>query len=269
HYLDPLPPVEAAAGTAHFTREEFTADFTAGHIQGVQIDGGTLRISGMHDPDQIIDIDGKLHGPLSEAVALLNNPRLGYVKKLGIEPEGVGGTVAATLTFNLPAKKGLTFDQVKIGVDADIADAAVKNVMLGQDLSDGDAKLKLDHDGMTMAGKGKLGGAPLDFKWEENFGGGDFTRRITASGPIDAAQRAALGYDWRPYVDGPIDTAVVFTRLPKKRATVDLKLGLAAATLKLPPVKWTKPAGTAGDAHILLDLAGERVRAVTDFSIAS
>jgi hypothetical protein len=269
HYLDPLPPVEAAAGTAHFTREEFAADFTAGHIQGLQIDGGTLRISGMHAPDQIIDIDGKLHGPLSEAVALLNNPRLGYVKKLGIEPEGVGGTVAGTLTFNLPAKKGLTFDQVKIGVDADIADAAVKNVMLGQDLSDGDAKLKLDHDGMTMAGKGKLSGAPLDFKWEENFGGGDFTRRITASGPIDAAQRTALGYDLRPYVDGPIDTAVVFTRLPKKRATVDLKLGLAAATLKLPPVKWTKPAGTAGDAHILLDLAGERVRAVTDFSLAS
>ena len=41
HYLDPLPPVEAAAGTAHFTREEFTADFTGGHIQGVQIDGGS------------------------------------------------------------------------------------------------------------------------------------------------------------------------------------------------------------------------------------
>lgn len=269
HYLDPLPPVEAAAGTAHFTSEEFTADFTAGHIQGLQIDGGTLRISGMHDPEQIIDIDGKMHGPLSEALTLLDNPRLGYLKKLGIQPDGVGGTVAANLTFSLPATKGLTFDQVQIGVAADIADAAVKNAMLGQDLNDGDAKLTLDHDGMTMAGKGKLGGAPLDFKWEENFGGGDFTRRLAASGPIDAAQIAALGYDLRPYVDGPIDTAVVFTRLPKKRGTVDLKLGLAAATLKLPLVKWTKPPGGAGDAHILVDLVGDRVRAVTDFSIAS
>ena len=158
HYLDPLPPVEAAAGTAHFTSEEFTADFTAGHIQGLQIDGGTLRISGMHDPEQIIDIDGKMHGPLSEALTLLDNPRLGYLKKLGIQPDGVGGTVAANLTFSLPAKKGLTFDQVQIGVAADIADAAVKNAMLGQDLNDGDAKLTLDHDGMTMAGKANWAG---------------------------------------------------------------------------------------------------------------
>jgi hypothetical protein len=269
HYLDPLPPVEGAEGTAHFTREEFIAEFTRGHVQGVQIDGGTLRISGMREPDQIIDIEGKLHGPLSEALTILDNPRLGYAKKLGIEPEGVGGTVVATLTFNLPAKKGLTFDQVKIGATADIADAAVKNAMLGQDLSDGDAKLQLDRDGMTMAGTGKFGGAPLEFKWEENFSGGDFTRRIAASGPFDAAQRAALGYDLRPYVDGPVDTAVVFTRLPKKRATVDLKLGLAAATLKLPPVKWTKPPGAPGEAHVALDLAGERVRAITDFSIAA
>ena len=269
HYLDPLPPVEGAAGTAHFTSEAFAAEFTRGHVQGVQIDGGTLRISGMREPDQIIDIEGKLHGALSEALGILDNPRLGYAKKLGIEPEGVGGTVAATLAFNLPAKKGLTFDQVKIGATADIADAAVKNAMLGQDLSDGDAKLNLDRDGMTMAGTGKFGGAPLEYKWEENFGGGDFTRRITASGPFDADQRTALGYDLRPYVDGPVDTAVVFTRLPKKRATVDIKLGLAAATLKLPPVKWTKAPGAPGDAHILLDLAGERVRTIPDFSIAA
>jgi hypothetical protein len=269
HYLDPLPPVEGAEGTAHFTREKFTADFTRGHVRGIQIDGGTLRISGMQEPDQIIDIEGKMRGPLSEALAILDNPRLGYAKKLGIEPEGVRGTVAATLTFNLPAQKGLTFDQVKIGATADITDAAVKNAMLGQDLSDGNAELQLDRDGMTMAGTGQLGGAPLEFKWEENFGGGDFTRRIAASGPFDAAQRASLGYDLRPYVDGPVDTAVVFTRLPKKRATVDIKLGLAAATLKLPPVKWTKAPGAPGEAHILLDLAGERVRAITNFSIAA
>src|SRR5262249_48731433 len=161
-------------------------------------------------PDQIIDTEGKVHGQLSEALATLDNPRLGYAKKLGLDADGVSGTVAATLSFNLPAKKGLTFDQVKLAVTADIADAAVKNAMLGQDLSDGDVKLKLERAGMTMAGAAKFGGAPLQFQWDENFGGGDFTRRITASGPFDAAQRAALGYDLRPYVDGPVDANIVF-----------------------------------------------------------
>src|SRR5262249_2238798 len=205
-------------GTAHFTHQEFDADITTGHIQGLQIDGGTLRISGLQEPDQIIDIEGKMHGQLSEALAILDNPRLGYAKKLGLDPEGVGGTVAATLSFSLPAKKALTFDQMKIAATADIADAAIKNAMLGQDLSDGVATLKLDRGGMTMAGTGKFGGAPLEFKWEENFGGGDFTRRISASGPFDAAQRAALGYDLRPYIDGPIDTAGLVPPSPEEQA---------------------------------------------------
>src|SRR5262249_13385953 len=143
------------------------------------------------------------------------------------------------------------------------------NAMLGQDLSDGDAKLKLDHDGMTLAGTAKFGGAPLQFQWEENFSGGDFTSRITAAGVVDVARGAAIGYDLRPHVNCPGDTKVVFTRLPKKRGTIDATLGLAAATLKIAPVKWTKPPGAPGEAHIVFDLAGDRVRAITAFSIAA
>src|SRR5262249_60430691 len=105
-------------------------------------------------PDQIIDTEGKVHGQLSEALATLDNPRLGYAKKLGIDADGVGGTVAATLSFSLPAKKGLTFDQVKLAVTADIADAAVKNAMLRQGLGAGGVKAEPDPAGKTLAGAG-------------------------------------------------------------------------------------------------------------------
>ncbi len=266
HYLDPLPPVEGAVGMARFTHKDFNVDFTAGHVQGIQIDGGTLRISGLQEPDQIIDIEGKMRGSLTETLTILDNPRLGYAKKLGVAPENVAGAVTATLSFNFPAIKGLTFDQVKVGAKADISDAFVKQAMLGQDLSEGNIELDLDRAGMTMAGAAKFGGAPIEFQWQENFGTADFTRRIIASGMFNEAQRAALGYDYRPYVDGPIDTAVTFTRLPKKRGTIELKLKLAAATLKIPPLSWEKPAGTPADAYVALDLAEERVQAITDFS---
>src|SRR5262249_46326584 len=169
-------------------------------------------------------------GRRGEGGGCLGPPPLGYIKKLGLDPAGVAGTVAASVSFNLPAKKDLKVEQVKIAASADIADAAIKGAVLGQDLTNGDANLKLDRSGMTMTGSGKFAGAPLGFTWEENFGKGDFARRISASGPIDSAQRAALGHDLSTYVDGPIDTAVVFTQLANKRATVDLKLGLAPAT---------------------------------------
>ncbi|MGH6929901.1 MAG: DUF3971 domain-containing protein, partial [Dongiaceae bacterium] len=269
HYLDPLPPVEGAVGTAHFTHKDFNVDFTAGHVQGIQIDGGTLRISGLQEPDQMIDVEGKMRGSLAETLTILDNPRLGYAKKLGIAPENTAGSVAATLAFNFPAVKGLTFDQVKISADAEIGEAYVKQAMLGQDLSDGSIQLQIDRAGMTMAGTATFGRAPLEFQWQENFGDGDFVRRIVASGTFDDAQRAAMGYDYRPYVEGPADAAVTFTRLPKERATIELKLKLAGTTLKIPPVKWQKPAGTPADAYIALDMAGERVQAIKDFSVVA
>ena len=269
HYRDPLPPVEGAVGTAHFTHQEFNVDFTAGHVQGIEIDSGTLRISGLQEPDQIIDIEGNLRGDLSETLAILDNPPLGYAKKLGVAPENAAGSVSATLSFRFPAIKDLAFDQVTVNAQAEIADASVEQAMLGQDLSDGSITLDLDRDGMTMAGAAKFAGAPIEFQWEENFAGGDFTRRLVASGVFDDVQRAALGYDYRPYVAGPIDTAVTFTRLPKKRGTVEIKLKLAAASLEIPPANWEKPAGIPGDAYVALDLAGERVQAIRDFSVVA
>jgi uncharacterized protein YhdP len=269
HYLDPLPPVEGADGTAHFTHRTFDIDFTSGHVQGIEIDSGTLRISGLDEPDQIIDIEGHLRGPLAETLRILDHPPLGYAGKLGIAPDNVAGRATATLGFRFPAEKDLAFDQVEVTASAELADATVKQAMLGQDLSDGAAKLELDRAGMTLAGTGKFGAAPIEFRWEENFGAGKFTRRVAASGRFDAAQRAAMGYDYRPYVDGPVDAAVTYTRLPKDRATVELKLKLAEATLEIPTVAWKKPAGTPGDAYVALDLSGERVRAIPDFSVVA
>jgi hypothetical protein len=269
HYLDPLPPVEGAIGTAHFTHRDFNVDFTAGHVQGIEIDSGTLRISGLQEPDQVIDIEGSMRGSLSETLAILDSPPLGYAKKLGVAPENVAGAATATLSFNFPAIKDLMFEQVTVNARAEITDAQVKQAMLGQDLSDGSITLDLDREGMTMAGAAKFAGAPIEFQWEENFGAGAFTRRLAASGVFDDVQRAALGYDYRPYVTGPIDTAVTFTRLPKKRATVELRLKLAAAGLRIPPANWEKSAGIPGDAYVALDLAGDRVQAIRDFSVVA
>ena len=269
HYLDPLPVAEGAAGEAHFTQKTFTVDFTAGHVQDIQIDGGTLQVTGLDQPDQLIDIEGDLHGPLAAAFAVLDNPRLGYITKLGLSPTGVAGTAKAKLTFSFPAIHDLSFEQVKMGAAADIKGAHVAKAMLGQDLDDGDVTLKLDGDGMTMAGAATLGGAPVRFQWEENFGKAAFARRITASARTTADQRAAVGFDYRPTLDGPVDADVVFTQLAKQRSTIDLKLGLADATLQLAPLHWQKAAGTPGTAHAALELSGDHVVAIPDFSITT
>jgi hypothetical protein len=152
---------------------------------------------------------------------------------------------------------------------AEIRDAAIDKAMLGQDLKEGKVELELDRTAMTMSGSGNFGGAPIEFQWEENFGKADFIRKITAHGVLSADQRAAFGHDYRPRVDGPIETTVEYTRLPKKRAQVTAKLNLTTAMLKLADLNWEKKPGVPGEASILLDLVDERIRAIPDFSIVA
>ena len=51
HYLRPMPPIEAASGTATFTHQDFKVDFGGGTLQGLKITGGSLAITGLDQPD--------------------------------------------------------------------------------------------------------------------------------------------------------------------------------------------------------------------------
>jgi hypothetical protein len=269
HYLPPMPPLEGVDGAVHFTHQTFTVDVTAGHVGSIAVDKGQLVISDLDKPDQLIEIEGDLQGPLRSALELLDHPRLGYAKRLGFAPTDMAGDAKATLSFAFPAIRELTFDQVKIKATAELANASVAKVALGQDLTEAALKLDLDEHGMTVTGNGQLAGAPLDLTWEEDFGGGKFIRRIAAAGVLDAAQRTALGFDFLPTIDGPVGTDLVYTLLPKKRATVELKLALADATLDVSSFGWRKEAGVMGAANFRVDLLDDRPLAIPEFNIAA
>jgi hypothetical protein len=269
HYLPPMPPMEGVDGTAHFTHQTFTVDVKAGHVGSIAVDGGQLVISDLDKPDQLIEMEGNLQGPLRSAIELLDHPRLGYAKRLGFAPADMAGDAKATLSFAFPASRDLTFDEVKIKATADLTNTTVAKVALGQDLTEAALKLNLDENGMTVTGGGKLAGAPLDLTWEEDFGSGKFIRRIAATGTLDAAQRAALGFDFLPTIDGPVGTDLVYTLLPKKRATVDLKLALAGATLDVSSFGWRKEAGVMGAASFRVELLDDRPLAIPEFTIAA
>ncbi len=269
HYLAPMPPIEDAAGTAHFTHREFTAEFGGGHLGAISIEGGKLRIGDLDKPDQIVEVGGSTRGPLAEAVALLDHPRLGYASRLGLSPADTAGDFTAQLSFKFPAIRDLTFDKVAIDVAAEISNGQLARLLLDRDLTNANLKLRLDQKAMNVAGTGSFAGIPLDLEWEENFSGGDFIRRISAAGIVSPAQRAELGFDVRPALDGPIGADLVFAQLPKDRAKVAAKFDLLQATLELPFVAWRKNAGVPGAASLTADVVAGRLSAIPEFAVAA
>jgi hypothetical protein len=123
HYLRPMPPITDGTATATFDADSFDANITGGRVGDIRLQQGTLHITGLDVEDQFIKVGGDVAASLADALKLLDHPRLGYAKKLGLKPEESGGEAKASIEFDFPAEKSLTFARVKIAVQAQVPTA--------------------------------------------------------------------------------------------------------------------------------------------------
>ena len=184
---------------------------------------------------------------MQDALKLLDHERLGYTSKLGLTPERSSGDVATHIQFDFPAEKDLTFAEVKIGVTAAMKNVGLQKAMFDQDVTEGNLELVLSQNGMRISGPLKFGGIPLDLQWLENFyDDAPFEQQIRAIGIVNAEQRAAFGYETRPFFDGPAHTDLTYISYPDGRGRIDATFDLTQAVLAFEFAKWSKPAGRAG-----------------------
>ncbi|HVY98983.1 MAG TPA: AsmA-like C-terminal domain-containing protein [Dongiaceae bacterium] len=269
HYLRPMPPITDGTATATFDAKSFNADITGGRVGNIKIKKGYLHITGLDAKDQFIKVGGDVASSLPDALTLLDNPRLGYATKLGLHPGDSGGDAQVSLDFDFPAEKSLTFDRVKIAVSADIQHVAMKKIRFGQDVTDGSLALKLDQNGMRVSGPVVYAGAALDIDWSEVFTDkADVRETFAAKGRTSTGSRALVGYDFRPWVDGPSDVDLKFTRHADGRGLLQASFDLKDAVLAMDFLKWRKEAGVPAKGSLNLRLSGDHPIDITDLAIA-
>jgi len=268
-YLEALPAIRNAAGKATFTKDNFEVEFAGGESEGLAIIGGRLRIAGFKNPDKLFEVEGTIEGSLADTLKYLGHPSLRYASKMGIPVEGVGGRVRTRLKVNFYVYRNLTIGDVNLSAEAEIAEASVRGAVFGRDLSNGRLDLDLDNLGMTISGTASIAGVPARLRWVENFKPAAFQRQITVSGQASTEQRAALGFDFRPYVDGPIASQLTYTQHDARRANLTGTFDLSGAALALPFIEWQKPAGTKGTAQLTLDLQDEKPVALRGLEVSA
>jgi uncharacterized protein YhdP len=269
HYLRPMPPITDGTATATFDAKSFNANITGGHVGNIKLQKGHLHITGLDAKDQFIKVGGDVTSTLPDALKLLDNPRLGYATKLGLKPADSGGDAQVSLDFDFPAEKDLGFDRVKIAVSADIQHVAMKKIRFGQDVTDGNLALKLDQNGMRVTGPVTYAGANLDIDWSEAFADkAEVRETFAAKGRTSTGSRALVGYDFRPWVDGPSDVDLKFTRHADGRGVLVANFDLKDAVLAMDFLKWRKPAGVPAKGALNLRLNGDHPIDITDLAIA-
>jgi hypothetical protein len=268
HHLRPLPPLKAISGSARVTAKEIVIDTKGGTVGGLTLGTGRVRLYGLEKEDEFLALEMVVGGPLKNALAQLDHPRLNLLKGMNISPPLVGGDAAARLVMGFPLIQDLKFADIDINVASNLRGVSLPKVALGADLEGGDMQLQLDKHGMDVTGTATIGGVKTELVWTENFDDKvPYRSRYVVKGMADDAGRRRFGFDFSDYVDGPLGTELIITRFDKKRTGVAVVLDLKPAALKYDDIFWSKPADVPGFARFHISLDGERMNSIEDLFI--
>ena len=262
HYLRPLPPVEKIAGTGEFDLDSLRFSVETGRLEGLALGESKVNITGFQDADskrgiyERLTIDTKAVGPVYDALAILEHERLNLLSKVGLSAAGSGGAVSAQLGFQFPLSKDLSFDDVSLQVEAAVHSGELKNVFLGQDMTEGQLAVTVDQSGMQVSGPLHLGGVPLSASWKESFAETAQVRSVMeAEIPRSSdAERARFGLDIGDAVRGPLAATVSMVSRDNGLSTLQVSADLKEATISLPEIHWQKLPGTEGSLSLTMDL---------------
>ncbi|HMB75530.1 MAG TPA: DUF3971 domain-containing protein, partial [Kiloniellaceae bacterium] len=262
HYFRPMPPARGVAGTASFNRDGFDVAMTAGHVGGVELTKGAVKIRGLQLKEGQIDtfeeiwIDTRSRGPVADILGLLDHEELDLLSHLGISPEGSAGTADTHLAFYFPLKKSLALGDVEVTAQSDVAGLAIRGMAMGQDITDGQAHIEINNAGMRVAGAASVAAVPFEVDWSEAFDDSKDYRthlRAVTTGLGDAGRRA-LGLDFGEVLSGPLGVSLFLTLQEDGVGEAKIAANLQEVAISVPAINWHKAAGVAGEAHLGLKL---------------
>ncbi|MBV8651660.1 MAG: AsmA-like C-terminal domain-containing protein [Alphaproteobacteria bacterium] len=268
-YHNPLPPVRNVDGTATFDHTRMTLLPTSGTLKGERVTGGTIVITDLDVVDQWIDIQLDVTGPIRDALEVIDSKPLEYARQVGLDAARVEGTANAHLSFYFMLDHRTTFDQVKVGVQAQLSDAVMRDVAFGQDLTDAALKLRLDRTSLQVDGTGKLAGAPSTIGWLQYFKPRDGLRsQYTVRIRLDDAARRAIGfYPQGDAITGPVDVNATLKSYADNHADASVALDLQGAAISVADLNWAKSAGVPASAKVDLDLVNQHLIAIREATI--
>ncbi len=272
HFLRPLPPITGVHGTARFDAAGMHFKPAGGRLGDLIVKSAEVKIDGFdREGPESMAIRGTIDGPVRDSLVLLNHDRLKLIDNLGIEPEDTGGFASTDLAFDFPLFADLEFDDIVLSANAKVQNASVKQVLFGQDAANGQLNVALTNTQMLLTGPVELGGVAGTVDWFEPFDSslptGSVIKALVPS--IDNAGRERMGFDFLPYLDGPVSATIAYTVRRNLPDEVQLVANLAAARLESEALLWEKKPGVEGEIRAVIELVDDRATRIKNVELVA
>ena len=272
-YLPPMPKGKNISADIQFDHKAMKITMTEGHAGDLKLNKGRVVLSGLNGVDQYADIKLTLDGSVQSTLAFIDNKPLGFASNLGIDPKSAKGKAQTDLSLEFIVENTLTIDKVDILATSKLTDVALDKVFLGRGIHHSTLDLKVDKKGMTVTGDVNFESIPAQLVWSENFESNrTYQSRYDLAAVIkDVSRIRDLGLDMAPFSDkylkGSIGANIRFTVFDDVDRRLEVRADVTETALQSPEFAWSKAAGVAGRAEIVIDMERDVVVDIPKFSI--
>jgi AsmA-like C-terminal region/Protein of unknown function len=268
-YFHELAPARKVSGTAELDDKRLVFTPTGGVVKSVHITGGALQITDLGAPIEWLTVDLAVAGPIRDVLEVIDARPLRYAHEIGVDPARVAGRTEANFHFKLPLLRDLKIGQIQYGVKASLTGAAITDVAMDRNLTDGNFAVEITGAGAHLQGSSRFDGIPLNLDAALFFKPKDATRaRYQVALALNDEQRRRLAFDFLPdRIVGPVGVELTYRVTDAERAEAEAALDLHAASLSIAEAGWKKPAGAPGIARIVADLYNEQITRIRKIEI--
>lgn len=170
-YMEKMPIVENVSGQAFFDDKAFKIIVTEGDSKKQKIKNSTIIITELDQKDQNIAINLDVDGYIQEALELLNCPPLRYADSLTLNPKKTKGRHETSVLLKFPLERSVSLKDVQVTSISTMSNMALETPIsfLPYSLKNGNFRLSVNEDFMTVYGTGEIAEKPASILWRRSL----------------------------------------------------------------------------------------------------
>nr|MBX2806962.1 hypothetical protein [Hyphomicrobiales bacterium] len=273
HYMSEMPPMQIEQANVRVAGQRFF--FDAPKAEVIAPSGETLYLS---DGQFIIgDLrpfipEGEIHfkseSSAGAVLSLLDHPKLGYISKLDMPLPEIDAKASSSFSLSLTMVKDLKFEHIKMNGRTVLDNVRATNLGGGFGVHGGTVAFDVTSDGFEAEGELSVNGMPILAAWRYQFNAPlQHQSPLKLRTVLDAKARQELGLEANDMLSGPIATEVAVNFRENAEPSLDIRLNLKDAELKVSSLGWSKPVGAAAAMNLKVEPADDGGRELRDISL--
>ncbi len=253
-YLKDMSPIRDASGRGSLSLHEFNLFMESGEVMPVEgapvrLDGSVIRMPELQVKPSPAEVTIRAAGATSAILALIDQPPLGLMAKLGLDPATIRGEAEVVAEVGFPLIKDLKLDQVEVEANARLTALRLPFRLPGGHLVDvagAAVTLRANRQELSLSGAIRADGARLVLDWNEYFGRGPNHRTIALKGAATPALLERFGLGNAYFADGQAPMKLRLAQTGSSEFAFDLDADLGPARLEIADLGWAKAPGREG-----------------------